>query len=85
MTPEEALEKAISIVGSQQGLAEILGISKGAVNQWQLPGRRVPAEHCQVIEEAVNGLVTREQLRPDIYLRKVDHIQQKARRKEDRP
>lgn len=46
--------------------AKHLEVTKGAVGQWSLPGRRVPAEHCPAIEGAVNGAVTCEQLRPDV-------------------
>lgn len=66
MTPEEALEKAASIIGSLQALAEKLDVTKGAVGQWKLPGRRVPAEHCPAIERLTDGQVRCEQLRPDV-------------------
>jgi len=66
MTPEEALDKATSIVGTLQLLAEKLDVTKGAVGQWKLPGRRVPAEHCPAIERLTNGQVRCEQLRPDV-------------------
>lgn len=46
--------------------AEHLDVTKGAVGQWSLPGRRVPAEHCPAIERLVNRAVTCEQLRPDV-------------------
>lgn len=49
-----------------------LGVTKGAVGQWKLPGRRVPAEHCPAIEKLVLGKVRCEALRPDVdwaYLR----------------
>jgi DNA-binding transcriptional regulator YdaS (Cro superfamily) len=72
MTPEDALDKAISIIGSMQALADVLGVTKGAVGQWKMDGRRIPAEHCPVIERHVNREVTCEQLRPDVdwaYLR----------------
>lgn len=67
MTSSEALDKAIAYVGSMQALALILGITKGAVSQWKNEARRVPSEHCRPIEAAVNGLVTRFDLRPDIF------------------
>jgi DNA-binding transcriptional regulator YdaS (Cro superfamily) len=66
MSPEEALHKAIEQVGSMRALAEKLGVTKGAVGQWKLEGRQVPAEHCPDIERLVNRLVTCEQLRPDV-------------------
>ncbi|WP_322069937.1 transcriptional regulator [Paraburkholderia bannensis] len=59
------IETAAAIVGSYRALAEILGVTKGAVHQWMIPGRRVPIEHCAAIESATNGQVTRQMLRPD--------------------
>lgn len=66
MTPDEALDQAVATVGSMQALADVLGVTKGAVGQWKLNGRRVPAEHCPTIERATNGKVLCEQLRPDV-------------------
>jgi DNA-binding transcriptional regulator YdaS (Cro superfamily) len=57
---------------TQAALGEMLGVSQGSVAQWQMTGRRVPAEHCPVIERLSNRQVTCEELRPDIdwaYLR----------------
>lgn len=61
-----ALDRAISIVGSMQSLATQLGVTKGAVGQWKLPGRRIPAEHCPAIERLVARQVVCEDLRPDV-------------------
>lgn len=61
-----ALDRATGIVGSQSVLAAALGVSKGAVSQWKEEGRRVPAEHCPIIEEMTRGAVRCEDLRPDI-------------------
>lgn len=66
MTPNEALDKAISVIGSMGKLAAALGITKGAVWQWKEEGRRIPAQHCPPIEELANHVVTCEQLRPDV-------------------
>jgi DNA-binding transcriptional regulator YdaS (Cro superfamily) len=69
---KEALEKAVLIVGTASALAEMIGISKGAISQWKDEGRRIPAEHCPAIERATNGEVRCEDLRPDVdwaYLR----------------
>jgi DNA-binding transcriptional regulator YdaS (Cro superfamily) len=61
-----AIEKAAELVGSQKKLAELLHVSKAAVNQWKLPGRKVPTIHCPAIEEATKGIVRCEDLRPDL-------------------
>lgn len=66
------LEEAARIIGSQVALAAQLGVTKAAVGQWKLEGRKVPAEHCPVIERLTDGHVRCEDLRPDIdwaYLR----------------
>lgn len=72
MTEKNPLGRAIQSAGSINKLAMVLGVSKGAVWQWGLPGRKVPAEHCPAIERITGGDVRCEQLRPDVdwaYLR----------------
>ena len=61
-----AIEKAIDLVGSQAKLADILHVSRAAVNQWKLPGRKVPVTHCHSIERETKGAVRCEDLRPDV-------------------
>lgn len=60
------VDRAVEILGTQALLAAALGVSKSAVGQWKEEGRRVPAEHCPVIERLTNGAVRCEELRPDI-------------------
>ena len=60
------VDRAVEIVGTQALLAAALGVSKSAVGQWKEEGRRVPAEHCPVIERLTAGVVRCEELRPDI-------------------
>lgn len=67
MTPAEALENAVTIAGSMQVLADCLGVTKGAVSQWKLQGRHVPAKHCLAIEELTRGTSRRADLRPDLF------------------
>lgn len=62
----DAIERAAECLGSQSALADLCGVSKGAVSQWKEPGRRVPAEYCPLIERATDGKVRCEQLRPDV-------------------
>jgi DNA-binding transcriptional regulator YdaS (Cro superfamily) len=66
MTSEEALDQAACLLGGMPALGKKLGVTKGAVGQWKLPGRRVPAEHCPVIERLTSGAVPCEYLRPDV-------------------
>jgi DNA-binding transcriptional regulator YdaS (Cro superfamily) len=66
-TPEpHPLSVAASIVGSQQKLCDLIGVNKGRLSQWKLPGRKVPAEQCGPIERATGGRMDCETLRPDI-------------------
>lgn len=65
----KALREAIKIVGSQEKLAEKLGITQGAVSHWFNKNKGVapPVEYVPAIEEATNGVVTRFDLRPDFF------------------
>lgn len=47
-------------------LADALRVSPVLISQWRNGGRPVPAERCPEIEQATNGLVTCEELRPDV-------------------
>jgi DNA-binding transcriptional regulator YdaS (Cro superfamily) len=61
-----SLQRAIEAAGSQNKLAETLGLSFQHIQQWRKAGR-VPAERVLSVEAAVNGAVTRYQLRPDVF------------------
>ena len=52
---------------TQKGLADDLGVSPSFVSQCLSGHRKLPIEHCKSIELMTGGLVTRDQLRPDIY------------------
>lgn len=74
-----AIKHAAELIGSQRAMAEALGVTPGAVSQWQ--EGKVPFEHCIPIERMTNGAVRCEDLRPDIdwaYLRATDCDIQKA-------
>lgn len=47
-------------------LADLIGVSPAAVNQWISGHRPIPAERCPAIERATNGAVRCEDLRPDV-------------------
>lgn len=71
MTPQEALQEALSTVGgSPSALAAKLGdgVARQNVEYWLRKGR-VPAEYCPAIERATDGTVTRRDLRPDDWHR----------------
>lgn len=59
------IDKAAQVVGGRAALARALGITSQAVYKW----RRVPAERVIDVERATRGLVTRHELRPDLYPR----------------
>lgn len=61
---DHPVERAAKLLGSQNALAALLGVSKAAVSQWK--DQRVPAEHCPLIEQATKGAVKCEELRPDV-------------------
>jgi DNA-binding transcriptional regulator YdaS (Cro superfamily) len=63
------IDTAAEVMGSQAALAAALGVTRAAVSQWKDPERKVPAEHCPVIERETRArgvAVTCEQLRPDV-------------------
>lgn len=63
MSPKQALDQAKRIVGSQNKLAKILGISPTAISRWA----QCPPERVLAVEAATDGQVPREWLRPDLY------------------
>lgn len=64
MTP---IQRAVEIAGGQASLARLLNKSASFVNQLVAGKRPVPAKLCPAIEQAVDGQVTREELRPDVF------------------
>lgn len=69
MDATEAIRRACAAVGGQAEMARSLVITPGAVSQWCLGTREVPAERCPAIERltrAANKPVTCEELRPDV-------------------
>lgn len=61
-----AIKKAVEIVGSQSALAEILGVRPQAVQQWVAAGS-VSHKRVIAVEKATGGIVSRQELRPDLY------------------
>lgn len=81
-----AIEHACDLVGGQHLLADELGISPGAVNQWARGRRKVPPIHCPSIERLTSGAVTRKALRPDDWQRiwpELDSAQHRRRATDD--
>jgi len=65
MTPEEALDKAIEIIGGQTTIARHLGITYQSVHGWTV----CPADRVLDLERLTEAQVTRYQLRPDVFTR----------------
>lgn len=64
---ERPIERAVRLAGGQAELARLCKTSQPRI--WQCLHRNltVPAELVLPIERAVNGAVTRFELRPDLY------------------
>lgn len=63
----KALQKAIDIIGTQRGLAELVEAKQGHVWNWLHRDKRVPPNKAIPIEVATDGAVTRHDLRPDVF------------------
>jgi DNA-binding transcriptional regulator YdaS (Cro superfamily) len=61
------IERAVEIFGTQQKLAEKLGVSAAAVSTWVSGTARLPIMRAIQIEKATGGAVCAEDLRPDIF------------------
>ncbi|AUW32603.1 helix-turn-helix domain-containing protein [Acidithiobacillus caldus] len=59
--------RAIAHFGSQSALAKATGLSQAAVSKWVRGLDRVSPRSAIAIQRATNGLVTKEQLCPDIF------------------
>ena len=58
-----SIKRASAVIGSATVLARKLGVSRVALYQWP----RCPAERVLAVEAATGGIVTRHELRPDLY------------------
>lgn len=54
-------------INGNRALADALGVSQSLISQWKTGHRRISPETAARIERATNGLVTRAELRPDIF------------------
>ena len=63
-----ALQKACAAAGGNcEDLARLLGVTPSAVSQWKIK-QRVPLRRALQIEALTGGRVTKEELRPDVFL-----------------
>ena len=63
----EAVARAVAVLGSQGRLAQACGVSQAAVWKW-LQGQPPKGEHAVAIEVATGGQVSREAIRPDLFV-----------------
>lgn len=68
MNKNPLIEIAIAVAGGQKELARRIGgtVKQQHVHKW-LYAKRVPAERAVQIEAATKGVVTRQELRPDLW------------------
>ena len=59
------IHNAIEAVGGVANLARMLGVTTQAVCFWRDGKRKLPYQHCAVIEQETGGLVSRRDLCPD--------------------
>jgi len=64
MEPMNPLQIAIKAAGSQQALADALGIRSASISGWKKTGR-IPAERVLAVEAVTR--ISRAVLRPDLY------------------
>ena len=69
-TKHPAVQRAIQLAGgSQNDLAKALGVSQALVGAWLNNVKPVTAKRAVQIEQTFSGKVTREELRPDLFVR----------------
>lgn len=77
MTP---IQRATAIIGGAAKMADLTGVTKGAVYQWLAGERPVPATRAPVIEHACGGAVTADELCPGVPWSLVRKRKSKGRR-----
>lgn len=61
------IQKAIDYCGNASKLAKAAGVTPQAVLFWLRGDRQITAENALQVEQATNGHVTSQQLRPDVF------------------
>jgi DNA-binding transcriptional regulator YdaS (Cro superfamily) len=62
------IQKAVNIVGGQNAMARLLGLSQPHIYNW-IKKNKTPAQHCPKIERLTYGQVRCEDLRQDVEWR----------------
>lgn len=60
---DHPVDRASTVVGGRQKLAELLDVKRSAIGNWKVRG--IPAEHCQAIVRLTSGAVRLQELRPN--------------------
>lgn len=66
MDTKTPIQRACDAAGSMSELARRIEVRPPTVHQWVTGLRPVPSERCPQIERVTGGLVTCEELRPDL-------------------
>jgi DNA-binding transcriptional regulator YdaS (Cro superfamily) len=67
MDHRELIHEAIRIAGTQQKLADAIGVSQQRISHIIRLSKRVPAEVAVKIDRFTDGKVSKTALRPDIF------------------
>ena len=65
--PIEALMRAIEWFGTQEAMAEKLGLHQSNISAALNGNRKLSVQNAVLIDNATVGEVTKEELRPDIF------------------
>ena len=60
------VERVVHAAGGPTKLSIALEVSRQTIYSWIATGK-IPSEHCLEIEDLLAGLVSRYEMRPDIY------------------
>lgn len=74
LSPSEAFREAVRLIGSQAKTADVCGVTQAAIwtklnpQKIKHPVGPIAGEWCRPIEEATGGKITKEMLRPDLFV-----------------
>lgn len=66
-TPNPAVIRAVEALKTNAALALAVGVKPASVSHWKTGLRLVPPKYVRAIERATNGVVSRHELRPDVF------------------
>ena len=67
MPVNDLICQAVDILGSNNALAEKLGVHPSLVSNWKTGRRTVAPVHCKAIQRLTKGKVKAKDLRPDVF------------------